>query len=111
MTRALYMLTVGFCLSGCLKDDIVRDDITITVEADTPFEHEEELVERLEGHYLEEIDVPSGVAIGYTEDGMDTIVISGTVAQGEYDFELHFQHYGDVARMSYTYWSVRLVAE
>jgi hypothetical protein len=97
-------------MSGCIKD-IVREDILVEVEADTSFVHEQELFERLEGHYLEEIDVPSGVEIGYDEEGMETVVISGTVAQGEYDFELRFEHYGDVARMEYTYWSVRLVAE
>ena len=110
MTRTLCMLAIGFSLSGCLKD-IVREDVLIEVEADTPFEHQEELFERLEGHYLEEINVPSGVEIGYTEDGEDIIVISGTVPQGEYDFELRFEHYGDVARLQYTYWSVTLIAD
>jgi hypothetical protein len=110
MTRALCLIAVGLGVSGCIKD-ISREDIFIEVEADTPFVHEEEYLERREGHYLEEIDVPSRVDIGYSEEGLEILVFSGTVAAGEYDFELRFQHYGDMPRMVYTHWSVSLVAE
>ena len=111
MNAILTAMGLGLTLTGC--KDIQREQINIEVDADVPFAHAEPFFERLEGHYLEEIDVPSGVTIGYPEDVLadEAILISGTVAAGEYDFELRFTHYGDVPRLQYTYWSVSLIAD
>ena len=107
MFRFITLVATTMMTVGCME----TDNIEIFAEADTPFTHEETLVPDREKYNIEETDVPEGVEISLDSEGMNLVMISGTLEEGTYDFQLTFEHYGDQPGYSYNRWLVTIYAE
>ena len=92
-------------LAACVS----TEEINFSVEADVPFIHEEEVNALLEGFTIMETDVPDGLEI--TEEEIDLVVFNGTLGAGEYEFQLDFEHYGDVSFTKKSRWNVAILSE
>ena len=106
-TRPLGLCVVFAACGGPVLDKDVMDtdesrgDYTetwaFTVTADEPFEHGEVVDPKGEGWYLIDSNPPDGVTVaeGMDEPFIDSIVFTGTLSAGTYEFDLRIEHYLD----------------
>ena len=97
------MFMVG--VIGCVQ----TEEVSFEVDADVEFTHEESVELLMEDFTMTETDVPDGLQI--TQGVFGELLFEGTLSEGEYPFQLDFEHYGDMSMTKKSRWMVTILAE